>query len=121
MLSNWKIGKRLTFAFLVTLILVGVVAATGFWGLSQMVTTVDSILNRDAKLMQFASDLEAKALTMRRFEKDVFLNVGDRDKVAEYAEKWRTARAQAGEDHNELRRRSDVTDEAQVVSMQKDL
>ena len=52
MLSNWKIGKRLTLAFTIALVLVGVVAAAGFWGLSQMSATVDAILNRDAKLME---------------------------------------------------------------------
>ena len=83
MLSNWKIGKRLTLAFTLTLVLVGIVAAAGFWGLSRMVGTVDAILNRDAKLMEHASDLESKTLNMRRYEKDVFLNVADKDKVAE--------------------------------------
>ena len=121
MLSNWKIGKRLTLAFTIALLLVGIVATAGFWGLSQMVTTVDTILTRDAKLMEYASDLEAKTLNMRRFEKDVFLNVEDREKVAEYAEKWRNARAAANEDLGHLQRLTDVADEARVTTMQKDL
>ena len=121
MLSNWKIGKRLTLAFTIALLLVGIVAAAGFWGLSQMVTTVDAILNRDAKLMEYASDLEARTLNMRRFEKDVFLNVGDKEKVADYAEKWRNARAAANEDLGHLQRLTDVVDESRVAAMRKDL
>ena len=121
MLSNWKIGKRLTLAFTIALALVGFVAAAGFWGLSQMVTTVDTILNRDAKRMEHASDLEAKTLNMRRYEKDVFLNVGDKEKIAEYSEKWRVARAAATETLTELRRLSDVGEEPLIGAMQKDL
>ncbi len=121
MLSNWKIGKRLALAFGITLALVGVVAGAGFWGLSRMVSTIDDILNRDAKMMEHASNLEAKTLNMRRYEKDVFLNVGDREKVADYADKWRSARAAAAEDLNYLRRRSEVSEEPAIVAMQKDL
>ena len=54
MFSNWKIGQRLATAFAVTLGLVAVVAATGFWGLSRTVQTTYSILHTDAKLMEQA-------------------------------------------------------------------
>jgi len=108
-------------AFLITLILVGVVVATGFWGLSQMVSTIDAILDGDAKTMQLASDLETRTLAMRRFEQDVVLDADDRSRVAAHARKWRDARAHAAGDLDALRRRSDVADEAGIVAMQKDL
>ncbi len=121
MLSNWKIGKRLTLAFTVALILVGIVAAAGFWGLSQMADTVDAILNRDAKLMQHASDLESKTLNLRRFEKDVFLNVADAEKVAEYSAKWKTAHAAAIEDLDKLQQLSGAEDGTVIRAMRTDL
>jgi len=121
MFSNWKIGKRLTLAFTLTLILVGIVAGAGFWGLSQMVTTVDAILNRDAKLMEYASDLESRTLNLRRFEKDVFLNVADSDKVAEYAAKWKEAHTSAVQDVAQLQQLSGVEDATTIDSMRKDL
>jgi hypothetical protein len=52
MLNNWKIGKRLTLAFALTLTLVGVVAVAGFRGLSRMVDTSNTILQRDAKMLE---------------------------------------------------------------------
>ena len=121
MFSNLKIGKRLTLAFALTLVLVGIVATAGFWGLSQMVTTVDSILNRDAKLMEYASDLESKTLNLRRFEKDVFLNVADTEKVSEYAAKWQTAHAAALVDLGHLQQLSGAEDATVIDSMRKDL
>jgi methyl-accepting chemotaxis protein len=121
MLSNWKIGKRLTLAFTVTLLLVGIVAGAGFWGLSQMVSTVDAILNHDAKLMQHASDLEARTLNLRRYEKDVFLNVADKDKVAEYAAKWKEAYGAGVTNVGELTKLSSGEDTTAIDSMRKDL
>src|SRR5215212_6242055 len=120
MFSNWKIGKRLTLAFAITLMLVGVVAAAGFWGLSQIVTTVGTILNRDTKLMEYASDLEARTLNLRRFEKDVFLNVADAEKVAEYSAKWQAAHAAAVQDLDQLQQLS-TEDAASIAEMRKDL
>src|SRR6266481_2043439 len=97
MFNDWKIGKRLTFAFGLTLILVGVVAFAGFWGISRMVDTVNAILQGDAKLMQTASDLETNTLNLRRYEKDVFLNIADKSKVADYTTKWQTTDPAAAE------------------------
>ncbi|HET7434813.1 MAG TPA: methyl-accepting chemotaxis protein [Thermoanaerobaculia bacterium] len=121
MLSNWKIGKRLTLAFTVTLILVAVVAAAGFWGLSQMVSTVGAILDHDAKLMEYAFTLEAKTLNLRRFEKDVFLNLADSEKVADYAGKWKTAYAEAVENLDALQKLGEGDDDTDVESMRRDL
>src|SRR5690242_3681591 len=102
MLTNWKIGKRLTLAFAIALFLLGVVAAAGFWGLSQMVSTINLILNGDAKMMEYAADLESHTLNLRRFEKDVFLNARDKDKVQEYAAKWHDAHQEAAADVERL-------------------
>lgn len=121
MLSNWKIGKRLTFAFAITLVLVGVVAAAGFWGLSQMVSTINGILNRDAELMEHASRVEAQTLNMRRYEKDVFLNIGDAARVAEYFTKWKATHELALQDLAELQKFSTAEDAGSVAAMARDL
>jgi len=121
MLSNWKIGKRLTLAFTLTLVLVGVVAAAGFWGLSRMVSTVSAILARDVKLMELATDLESKTLNLRRFEKDVFLNVADVEKVDEYSGKWKAAHAAASQDLDGLQQLAAAEDAEAIASMRKDL
>jgi len=121
MLSNWKIGRRLTLAFSIALLLVGVVATAGFWGLSRMSDTVEAIIHRDAKLMEYASDLEARTLNLRRFEKDVFLNVADAEKVAEYSTKWKTAHTAAVADLDKLQELSAAGDQAAISAMRKDL
>jgi methyl-accepting chemotaxis protein len=120
MLSNWKIGKRLTLAFSLTLALVGVVSFAGFWGLSLMVATVDTILNHDSKLMQLASDVQAETLMLRRFEKDVFLNIGEKEKVVEYGAKWQKAESRAIEELAELDKLAGGDDKQVLQSMRAD-
>ncbi|MEA2414254.1 MAG: methyl-accepting chemotaxis protein [Thermoanaerobaculia bacterium] len=88
MFNNLKIGKRLTLAFGVSIVLVAVAGLTGFWGLSQTVQTTYGILHYDAKLMQEASQAQVNGLQLRRFEKDSFLNIGEQRKSADYADKW---------------------------------
>ena len=78
--------RRTVFAAL--LVLVGIVATAGFWGLSRMASTIDDILSGDARLMSTAADAHAHSLNLRRFEKDTFLNVGDAALVTDYANKW---------------------------------
>jgi len=121
MFSNWKIGKRLTLAFALALTLVGVIAVTGFWGLSRMVDTANSILQRDARMLEYASDLEAHTLNLRRFEKDIFLNIGDKEKVAEYTAKWQTARRDADEDLGNLQKLAGAEDAETMRTMRADL
>jgi len=88
MFRDWKIGKRLTLAFGLTLVLVGIVATTGFWGLTRMASTVTTILNSDARLMAAAASAQARTLDLRRYEKDTFLNVGDAAAITDYTTKW---------------------------------
>lgn len=121
MLSNWKIGKRLTLAFTITLLLIGIVAGAGFWGLSQMVGTMNAILNGDAKMMEYAADLESHTLNLRRFEKDVFLNVSDKEKVREYAAKWQDAQREAADDVERLTKLVSREDADAIRTMRTDL
>src|ERR1700694_5756093 len=102
MFSNWKIGKRLALAFGISILLVGVVALAGFWGLSQTVQTTYGILHHDAKLMEQASRAQANGLGLRRFEKDTFLNIGDQQKENDYSDKWNKEHADLVENLNTL-------------------
>jgi methyl-accepting chemotaxis protein len=121
MFSNWKIGKRLTLAFALTLALVGVIAVTGFWGLSRMVDTANTILQHDAKMLEYASDLEAHTLNLRRFEKDIFLSIGDKEKVGEYTTKWQAAYRDANEDLENLQKLAGPEDAETMRMMRADL
>ncbi len=117
MLNNWKIGKRLGVAFGISIILVAVVALTGFWGLSQTVQTTYAILHHDAKMMEQASQAQANGLGLRRFEKDLFLNIGDKQKESDYSDKWNKEHADLIENLNMLDRMSTLPEDKEVVHL----
>jgi len=94
MFSNWKIGTRLAISYAFCLVLIAVVAATGFWGLSTTVQTTYAILHRDGKLMNLAWQAQVAGTDLRRFEKDYFLNIGDAKQEQGYSEKWGASRTQ---------------------------
>ena len=100
MFSNWKIGKRLGLSFALSIVLVAVVAMAGFWGLSQTVQTTYSILHRDGRLMNLALQAQVDGLNLRRFEKDMFLNIGDKKKETDYSQKWNTSHAELVDELN---------------------
>ena len=122
MFSDWKIGKRLTLAFGLTLVLVAIVATAGFWGLTRMSSTINGILNGDARLMAVASSAQAHTLDLRRFEKDTFLNIGDTPVVADYTAKWDKAYRDLGDDLDRLDKLVTTPEDREVVrSMRSDL
>ncbi|WP_224983271.1 methyl-accepting chemotaxis protein [Geomonas agri] len=88
MLKNMKIGTRLLLSFgLVVLLLVGV-AGTGYWGVKDGENTMVNVLDGEAKIAENAARARANVLGMRRYEKDMFLNIADVKKVEEYYAKW---------------------------------
>ncbi|WP_136523313.1 methyl-accepting chemotaxis protein [Geomonas ferrireducens] len=88
MLKNMKIGTRLLLSFgLVVLLLVGV-AGTGYWGVKDGENTMVSVLDGEAKIAEHSARARANIVGMRRYEKDVFLNIADAKKVEEYYAKW---------------------------------
>jgi methyl-accepting chemotaxis protein len=87
-MKNLSIGIRLALAFVLMLAITGGVAAAGYWGLSRVATTTLEMLAVDAPTSGRSDDARASALNLRRYEKDVFLNLGDAEKQAEYERSW---------------------------------
>lgn len=72
------------------LLLVGV-AASGHRGLATVEATVDDMLDRQVASALEASDVRAVNQSLRRFEKDYYLNIADAEKRDGYLDKWRAA------------------------------
>jgi methyl-accepting chemotaxis protein len=88
MLKNVTIGKRLGLAFGALGLLLMCVAATGFWGTRSAGQLATGVIKVDSPLVEHAQRARANTLGLRRFEKDVFLNIASPDKVVGYVEKW---------------------------------
>ncbi|NVO00511.1 MAG: MCP four helix bundle domain-containing protein [Geobacteraceae bacterium] len=111
MLKNLKIGKRLGIGFAVMLALILLVGITGYWGVNESTSTTIHMLKGDASISENASRLRANVVGMRRYEKDIFLNITDKAKVLEYYTKW-----QEQHEHTGLR----VTDLEKIVVLEKE-
>ena len=88
MLKNVTIGKRLGMAFGALGLLLMCVAATGFWGTRSAGQLATGVIKVDSPLVEHAQRARANTLGLRRFEKDVFLNMASSEKVVGYVEKW---------------------------------
>ncbi|MBT0654143.1 methyl-accepting chemotaxis protein, partial [Geomobilimonas luticola] len=88
MLKNMKIGGRLTFGFAVMLLIMLVVSGAGFWGVRTSTEKTIEIIRGDASISEHAARARANVIGLRRHEKDMFLNVTDPEKVADYDKKW---------------------------------
>ena len=84
MLKNLPIGKRLALAFGTLLALMLGVAGAGYWGLHDTARLARQVLDLDSPLVEHSQRAKGNTLGMRRFEKDVFLNIATPAKVADY-------------------------------------
>ncbi|TGU71129.1 HAMP domain-containing protein [Geomonas terrae] len=88
MLKNMKIGTRLMLCFSLVTMLLLIVAGTGYWGVKEGENTMVTVLDGDAKIAEHASRARANVVGMRRYEKDMFLNITNAKAVEEYHAKW---------------------------------
>jgi len=92
MLGNLSIAKKLTLGFGLALLFVMVLAGVGYWGTESVTGEADVIINGPAKMVEHSERARANIDGLRRFEKDYFLNIGDKQKESEYVAEWSTQR-----------------------------
>ncbi|MBT0663454.1 methyl-accepting chemotaxis protein [Geobacter pelophilus] len=88
MLSNMKISTRLILSFSLILFILVVVSGTGYFGQQKSKFYIYEIAEKDAKLVEYAQRTRANINMLRRYEKDLFMNIGSADKVEDYKKKW---------------------------------
>jgi methyl-accepting chemotaxis protein len=79
----------LALGFGVVLAMMVLVAGSGYWGLRTSAALAHRILSVEAPLVEHSQRARANTLGLRRFEKDMFLNIRSAEKVSEYLEKWK--------------------------------
>ncbi len=113
MLKNMKIGMRLGLGFgVVVLLLIGIVI-TGYWGVNSMSDSTIKMLKGDQTIAEHAARARANVLGLRRYEKDLFLNIGDKAKEEEYLKKWQ-------DQHDRVGKRLDDAEKAAYLEKEKD-
>lgn len=92
MLKNMSIAKRLSLGFALVLVLLLFLAGVGYWGTDSVNSEAAGILNGPAKVAENAQRTRAHILGCRRFEKDYFLNIGNKEEEQAYQAKWNDQR-----------------------------
>jgi len=87
MLARQPIGARLGIAFGSIVLLLIAATAVGLSGLDDLRDTAHE-LKQDAGLSHMASQVRRLSLEARRFEKDIFINLGDAQKLQSYKSRW---------------------------------
>jgi methyl-accepting chemotaxis protein len=111
-----KIGKRLALGFGVVLAMMVLVAGSGYWGLRTSAGLAHRILSVEAPLVEHSQRARANTLGLRRFEKDMFLNVRSAEKVSEYLEKWKDQLKQLDERLSALELLAESEQDKQTVA-----
>ncbi|MBT0662896.1 methyl-accepting chemotaxis protein [Geobacter pelophilus] len=88
MFAQMKISTRLTLSAALSLVFLVVVGVAGFWGTNKLSYYLETVGNRESQLVENAQRSRANINMLRRYEKDMFINLGDNSKVEEYGKKW---------------------------------
>jgi methyl-accepting chemotaxis protein len=122
MFKDLKIGRRLGLAFGALLLLMLALAGAGYWGASNAAESSRSMANEEVPELALALRIQSGVLTLRRHEKDMFLNIARSDVMEEYVGKWNEAHASVKARLDSLAgRASDPEEVQQATQMQADL
>lgn len=88
MLKNMKIGRKMGVGFGLLLLLLVVLGGVGYWAVNYVANTTTEMLAGDGKIAEHAARARANALGLRRFEKDIFLNITSPEKTTAYFKEW---------------------------------
>ncbi|MGH7929581.1 MAG: MCP four helix bundle domain-containing protein, partial [Candidatus Binatia bacterium] len=94
MLRNTKITKRIIIGFGVVVTLVIILAVVAYRALRTVEQRMARVIQQDARIAEHSAMILAKTLSLRRYEKDIFFRIGNRDKVNESFANWNDVRSQ---------------------------
>src|SRR3954470_20355526 len=93
-LGRLKIRERLFVAMGVLLFLLAVIATLGWSGIGNVSGKAQAVLEGEARLAQLSDRARVHVVSMRRYEKDAFINIGDDRLVEESLTRWQGEREQ---------------------------
>jgi methyl-accepting chemotaxis protein len=88
MLSRLTIANKITTGFALLIVLLIAVGITGIYHMRSSAAMVNNLLATDLVYGVGMTDMTEDVLLLRRYEKDLFININAPDKVKDYKEKW---------------------------------
>jgi len=90
--SRLTIGKRLGFGFGAALFVSIAMGLTCYYSIRDISQAFRTLLSTDVAVLEHAARARADVLGLRRFEKDILLNIDSKETVAKYLEQWKGER-----------------------------
>ena len=87
-ISDMKIGTRLGLGFGLLLSILLAIGIAGYWGMQSVSGRTVEMLRTDAVIADSSSRARANVNAMRRYEKDVFINISSAEKMEGYVKQW---------------------------------
>ncbi len=88
MLKNLKIGTKLMAGFGLVVLFLLAVGTTGFWSTRQLKAVMDDAAKVDAAVVIYSQQALADVNMLGRYEKDLFINIDNVQKMDGYRKKW---------------------------------
>jgi methyl-accepting chemotaxis protein len=120
-MNDLRIGIRLAIAFGALLLITLGVAVSGYRGVDRVTTATVEMLEGDAEAARIADDARSTGLELRRFEKDLLLNIGAADKESQYARSWEEAARTFRADLDALARRAEAAEAQEIAGVRRHL
>jgi len=87
-LPTWPSRSLLTLVFGATLVSIMIAAGTEYWGLAHLKGALSSGGRSDLALLESVEAMQDDLLQLRRYEKDVFINIASPAVYTAYRSKW---------------------------------
>jgi methyl-accepting chemotaxis protein len=112
------IGRKLLGMSALGAILTIAVGVVGYWGMQSISRTTHEMLAQEAQIARHSARVRAHVLGLRRYEKDMFINLADARKVDDYEKKFQVEQRNLTDRLGDLKRlAARVEDKDRVEAM----
>jgi methyl-accepting chemotaxis protein len=118
-LSSMKLGTQLGIGFGVVLFLSVVIGISGYWGANSISGTTQKMLRTDAKISEHSSRARAGVVGLRRYEKDIFLNIGNKEKQEGYLKQWKEQNEHLSARISDLEKAASLPQDKELIKTMK--
>ena len=87
-IKRFPVWARLGIGFTVMLILLILAGGAGIWGTENLSAQIIRTLDSDGRISAEIAEVAIHSLGLRRYEKDIFLNIDNPKKIESYFQKW---------------------------------
>lgn len=119
-IADVKIGTRLNLGFGLVLILVLLVGYFGYRGVEAIHSATTVMLKGDAAIVEHASRIRVNIVGMRRYEKDIFINIASAEKVESYRKEWDAERDKAEQRLADLEKAATLQQDKETIKVIKE-